>query len=205
MGRSHHRTSTAVIIAAVALALALLAAPRPLTVRSRAGLPRVGHRDAPSHPFPAQDPLAAASSLDVLAVCLSAGMPVPVAASATASSAPSQLAALLRHAADLLALGADPATAWAPQPGVDLDEHSLALLRLARRSAASGAALAVGVAELAAQHRQEAAHRAEAAAERASVVIAGPLGLCFLPAFICLGLVPVIAGLARNVLGSGFL
>jgi hypothetical protein len=37
------------------------------------------------------------------------------------------------------------------------------------------------------------------------VVIAGPLGLCFLPAFVCLGLIPVIAGLATDVLGSGLL
>ncbi len=27
-----------------------------------------------------------------------------------------------------------------------------------------------------------------------AVLIAGPLGLCFLPAFVCLGIVPVVAG-----------
>ncbi|HTY29142.1 MAG TPA: type II secretion system F family protein, partial [Mycobacterium sp.] len=32
--------------------------------------------------------------------------------------------------------------------------------------------------------------------------IAGPLGLCFLPAFVCLGIVPVVAGLADDVFGS---
>jgi hypothetical protein len=53
------------------------------------------------------------------------------------------------------------------------------LLRLARRSASSGAALAGGVAELADQSRHDAAHTAAAAAERARVLIAGPLGLCF--------------------------
>jgi hypothetical protein len=30
-------------------------------------------------------------------------------------------------------------------------------------------------------------------------LIAGPLGLCFLPAFVCLGVVPVIAGLAGSL------
>ena len=44
-----------------------------------------------------------------------------------------------------------------------------------------------------------------AAGERAGVLIAGPLGICFLPAFICLGVVPVVAGLARNALTSGLL
>ena len=59
--------------------------------------------------------------------------------------------------------------------------------------------------ELADQSRHEAADAASAAAERASVLIAGPLGLCYLPAFVCLGIVPVVAGLAGDVLGSGIL
>ncbi len=42
-------------------------------------------------------------------------------------------------------------------------------------------------------------------AERAGVLIAGPLGLCFLPAFLCLGIVPVVLGLAGRLLGGGLL
>ena len=38
-----------------------------------------------------------------------------------------------------------------------------------------------------------------------SPLIAGPLGLCFLPAFVCLGIVPVVAGLAGDVFTSGIL
>ena len=189
--------------AALLLAFGLLLGPGPAVVRGRAGLtrPRPGpvHRREPS-----ADPLATASTLDVLSVCLAAGMSVPAAAAATSSSAPPGLAALLRRAADLLALGAEPDTAWAV-PADDADAASEALARLARRSAASGSALAQGVADLAEQSRQEAAHAAAAAAERASVLIAGPLGLCFLPAFICLGIVPVVAGLAGDVFGSGLL
>ncbi|NBP84010.1 MAG: type II secretion system F family protein, partial [Mycobacteriaceae bacterium] len=30
-----------------------------------------------------------------------------------------------------------------------------------------------------------------------------PLGLCFLPAFVCLGVVPVVAGLAGDVFSVG--
>jgi pilus assembly protein TadC len=151
------------------------------------------------------DPLAVASSLDVLALCLAAGMAVPSAAAATAASAPPQLARVLRRGADLLALGADPAIAWSPSPGRSLDPQLTALLRLARRSASSGAALAQGVGELAAQCRHDASDAATAAAERAGVLIAGPLGVCFLPAFVCLGIVPVVAGLAGDVLRSGLL
>jgi pilus assembly protein TadC len=188
--------------AALLLAAALLlgADTRP---RTRAGLPGAQPRRPPTSAGP-HDPLAAASSFDVFAACLRSGMAVSTAASAAASSAPAPLSKLLTRAADLLALGAEPAVAWANSPGSG-DKHADALLRLARRSAASGAALAQGVAELADQSRSEAADAASAAAERASVLIAGPLGLCDLPAFVCLGIVPVVAGLAGDVLGSGIL
>jgi hypothetical protein len=106
---------------------------------------------------------------------------------------------VLRRAADLLALGADPATAWT-DPNSFADNHAAALLRLARRSASSGAALAQGVAELADQSRNDAADAASATAARASVLIAGPLGLCYLPAFVCLGVVPVVVGLAGEIM-----
>jgi pilus assembly protein TadC len=164
-----------------------------------------------STPARIDDPLAVASSLDVLAACLRSGMAVSTAASATAPSAPASLAATLGRAADLLTLGAEPAAAWTSVPGLRVgpagpsDKTVDALLRLARRSASSGAAMAQGVAELADQSRHDAADTATAAAERASVLIAGPLGLCYLPAFVCLGIVPVVAGLAGDVLGSGIL
>jgi hypothetical protein len=31
------------------------------------------------------------------------------------------------------------------------------------------------------------------------VLITGPLGLCFLPAFFCLGVLPVVVGLAEQL------
>jgi pilus assembly protein TadC len=193
--------------AAVLLAAALCIGAGPSMVRARARMPVRGYRRR-VRPAGGADPLAVASSLDVLAVCLASGMAVSQAAAATAPSAPPKLAPVLRRAADLLALGADPAVAWSTPPDLPadaVDPQTDALLRLARRSASSGSALAGGVAELADQCRHDAAHAATAAAERAGVLIAGPLGLCFLPAFVCLGLVPVIAGLAGDLLQSGLL
>jgi pilus assembly protein TadC len=186
------------ILAAALLAGALLVCRPRVVARlapALAAVPRAVRAE--------QDPMAVASSFEVLAVCLSAGMAVSEAARATAASAPPSLAVILSRAADLLALGAHPDTAW--EAGERTDDQCAALVRLARRSASSGAALAAGVAELAEQSRQATLHRAEAAAQRASVVIAGPLGLCFLPAFVCLGIVPVVAGLADDVLGAGLL
>lgn len=189
--------------AAMLLAAALLSGAGPSVVRARAARP--DRRPRAARPVArGPDPLAVASSLDVLAVCLTSGMAVSSAAAATAPSAPPKLAQLLRRAADLLALGADPAVAWSAPTG-SVDPHIDALLRLARRSSASGIALAEAVSGLAVQCRQDAVHAAAATAERAGVLIAGPLGLCFLPAFVCLGIVPVIAGLAGEFLQSGLL
>lgn len=186
------------ISAAVLLAVSLLLVGGP----RRRVQARAAERAAQPTAVSVDDPLAAASALEVLAACLRTGMAVSVAAAATAPSAPLRLARTLGRAADLLALGADPATAWS-NPSDQHDAQTDALVRLARRSASSGAALAQGVAELAVQSREEAADTARAAAERASVLIAGPLGLCYLPAFLCLGIVPVVAGLAGDVLRSG--
>ena len=123
-----------------------------------------------------------------------------------AVGAPASWPGYLRRAAELLALGADPAVAWSAPPGLppnSLDPQTDALLRLARRSSASGAALAEGVAELAVAVPPGRRTCGRAAAERAAVLIAGPLGLCFLPAFVCLGIVPVVAGLAGDVTAVG--
>ncbi|WP_039775639.1 type II secretion system F family protein, partial [Nocardia cerradoensis] len=135
--------------------------------------------------------------------CLRAGLPAATAARAVAPIAPEPFASALRRAADLLALGADPVIAWEraarEAPGAEMS----ALARLVRRSARSGAALTGAVFELAEKCRAAVEDAAAARAERAGVLISGPLGLCFLPAFVCLGIVPVVAGLAGRVLGGG--
>jgi pilus assembly protein TadC len=185
-------------LAALCLAGALLIAP----TRARALRPVRVRRVQPASSV--DDPLAAASTFDLFAACLTAGMAVSNAAAAAALSAPPPLAQVLVRAADLLALGADPVIAWS-NDGDSQDKNVDALLRMARRSASSGTALAHGVAELAVQSRHDMSAAADAAAERAAVLVAGPLGLCYLPAFVCLGIVPVVVGLAGDVLGAGLL
>lgn len=191
-------TAAAILLAA---ALLISSGPRRLGIRVAPPAPQQALRAENRSPA---DPFATASAFDVLAVCLSAGLTVPEAAAATASFAPPVLQEILQRAADLLRLGADPDVAW-QSPDQKSGAGGEALTRLARRSASSGSALAAGVAELAEQERQDITHAAAAAAERAGVLIAGPLGLCFLPAFVCLGVVPVVAGLAGDIFGSGLL
>ena len=71
----------------------------------------------------------------------------------------------------------------------------------ARRSASSGARLAGALEQVAAELRSAARHDALARAQRAGSFAVAPLGLCFLPAFVCLGIVPVVAGLAGGLSG----
>jgi Flp pilus assembly protein TadB len=148
---------------------------------------------------PPPDPLRLAATWDLLAACLRAGLPVPTAIRAVASDAPPKCAEVLCRTAELLALGSDPVQAWAP---VLAEPATAALARGARRSARSGTALAEVADGLAQRIRAASADTAEARAQRAEVLIAGPLALCFLPAFLCLGVAPVVVGLADRVLVS---
>jgi len=143
--------------------------------------------------------LALANCWDLLAACLRGGLPVPTAVRIVASRMSGTVAEMLRHTAELIALGADPVEAWSPA----LSHPATAeLARAARRTARSGAALA-GVADaLASEVRGAANDIAEARAQRASVAVAGPLALCFLPAFLCLGVIPVVIGLAARMMAS---
>lgn len=144
------------------------------------------------------DPFDLAAGYDTLAVCLRAGLPVATAARVAAHASPPTLGRSFTRAADLLALGADPERAWATRRSDDRDFADLAAL--IRRASRAGAALAEAVAGFADATRRRAENDALEGAERAGVKISGPLGLCFLPAFVCLGIVPVVIGLASDLL-----
>ncbi|EHR53184.1 Flp pilus assembly protein TadC [Saccharomonospora marina XMU15] len=142
------------------------------------------------------DRLRIAMTADLLAACLSAGLAVPASVRAVASTAPAPVAAALLSTAELLALGAEPAQAWEP---VRKCQATAELARAATRTARSGSALSGAAAALAQRVRAAVADEAEAQAQRAGVLITAPLGLCFLPAFLCLGVLPVVIGLATGL------
>ncbi|MBD0323907.1 MAG: type II secretion system F family protein [Aldersonia sp.] len=192
------------IAALLTAALAMVVAPGSVALRGRFAAMRAPVTEAESAPPPAprDDPMAVATAFDLLAGCLRAGLPMAAGAAAVSHSAPAPLNESLRRAADLLVLGADPEMAW--RDAAD-DPATESLARMARRSARSGASLARAMDELAEQQRRSEEDAAAARAERAGVLISGPLGLCFLPAFVCLGIVPVVIGLAGRVLGGGLL
>ena len=70
---------------------------------------------------------------------------------------------------------------------------------IAARSADSGIRLADALSRCARSQREELHAASVARAESVGVLALLPLGLCFLPAFICLGVVPVVAGIAADV------
>ncbi len=134
--------------------------------------------------------------VELVAAGLRSGQPLEAA---LAGAAPSQLPWLggrLRQVAGMLRLGADPAQAWAPLA----DEPRLVpLVTTGIRSATSGIRLAAQLGELAGELRAQAHAEAQSRAQRVGVWVIAPLGLCFLPAFVCLSIVAVIIGLAASL------
>ena len=150
--------------------------------------------------------------LDLIASCLAGGAALPVAAAAVARAVPGPAGWRLAAVSAALAVGCPPPEAWAalagPGPGLGpgsggRDEDPLAAAaRALGRAADGGAPVAGAVSRLAAEARAEARSRGEQAARRVGVLAVAPLGLCFLPAFVLLGVVPVVAGLVGPLLAS---
>lgn len=151
--------------------------------------------------------LAAARVLDVFAAAVQAGLPVVAAWRAAVHGAVQDLrddgdrgrtrdrgraVADLHRVAGLLELGAG-ANAWkhlADDPDFG---------PVARRAAAqvrNGGRLSEAVTAQADRLRRRADDTARAGAERVLVAVAAPLTMCFLPAFVVVGLVPLVIGFA---------
>jgi Flp pilus assembly protein TadB len=134
---------------------------------------------------------------DLLAAVLRAGAPVDRAVSAVADALGGPLGERLDRVGRSLRLGAEPPEAWAHLADVP---GAGRLVAAAVRSSASGGALAGALTRLADDLRGDRSVAVEASAHRAGVLIVLPLGLCFLPAFVLAGLVPVVVAVLGDVL-----
>ncbi|QJT03153.1 hypothetical protein G9272_25085 [Streptomyces asoensis] len=143
-----------------------------------------------------QLPLAA----DLLAACIAAGAGPVIAAQAVGEALGGPVGEGLTRGAAEVRLGGEPATAWRR---LALTPGAAALARLLERADVSGLPAAGPVARLAADTRADWARAATARARRAAVMVTVPVGLCFLPAFIAVGVLPIVIGLAGGVLGGG--
>ncbi|MET9066749.1 type II secretion system F family protein [Streptosporangium sandarakinum] len=138
-------------------------------------------------------PLAA----DLMVACLRAGQPITGAVDVTAEAIGGPIADRLAWVGGQLRLGAAPESAWR---ALAADRPLAPLARTMSRTALSGAPVADVLTRLADDSRHEARAASSAAARRVGVQAVAPLGLCFLPAFVLLGIIPVVAGLAGEVL-----
>ena len=128
---------------------------------------------------------------DLLAVALGTGLAPPEALRVAADAVGGPVGDRLLAAAGGWSAGRAAGTGEDP---VDR------LVRAVSRAAGSGAPLAETAMDLAADERERARWAALERARRAGVQAVGPLAACFLPAFVLLGVVPVVVGVARQVL-----
>lgn len=133
---------------------------------------------------------------DLLAVCLESGLPLRSATQALAALLDSPLGAVLAGVNTRVALGIAEPEAWrevAGEPGLET------LGREVARTVGSGVALAHVLRGIAVDARREALAAAEVRARQVGVKSVLPLMTCFLPAFVLLGIVPIIGGIVANL------
>lgn len=134
--------------------------------------------------------------IELMAAGLAAGAPPGTALDIACVSLPGAAADRLRIVRAQLALGADPEGSWS---GAIADEILAPLARTMARAEQTGAPIAGAISrlgvDLAEQNRAGVEERARAVGVKAAV----PLGVCLLPAFLLLGIVPVAAGLLVGI------
>jgi hypothetical protein len=137
-----------------------------------------------------------AMMLDLVAAMLDAGSGLGRSLELVAASASTEYSTSLRPVVSALAIGADWDTAWRSSE-VRLP-HILELRDALAFAAMTGAPSSAILYAQAARLRRERFRAAEKRAASLGVKLVIPLGLCSLPAFICLGVVPVLLALVPS-------
>lgn len=133
----------------------------------------------------------------LVALAVRSGAPVTHAVELACDALPCPGAAPLRAAAAAVHRGADPETTWSGLDDVDgLASVGRALARSARTGASVVRTLEVLADDLADERRAGHEDQARSVGVKAAI----PLGVCLLPAFVLLGIVPLIAGMAATLL-----
>ena len=154
---------------------------------------RVLARLAAREPRPAAV-AADAFAIELVAACLDAGATPGAALAAAGGEVGGPVGAELLRAADALTAGASPREAL-PEDG-----PLAPIAAVFRRSSQTGSRMSEQLIELAAQLRADGHFERLAKAQRVGVLSALPLGLCMLPAFLLLAVVPAVMGLGAGLL-----
>lgn len=132
----------------------------------------------------------------LLATALESGCDVGEAVRLVCDVLPGPAADALAPVPARLGLGVHPGEAWRPV----LDDASLAPLgRAMVRAQRSGSSVTGEVARLAEELGEQARLRVEERARTVGVKAAVPLGVCLLPSFVLIGIVPLVVGLLTSL------
>lgn len=134
--------------------------------------------------------------LDLLEVAVASGAPLPRAVEAVGDAVGGEDGAALTAAARALVLGAGWAAAWSAVPS-----RFAPVAACLADSWSSGVAPGPRLRAAADEVNRDRRRTAREAAGRLGVRLVLPLGLCLLPSFVLLGLVPVVLSLAGGLLG----
>jgi Flp pilus assembly protein TadB len=134
----------------------------------------------------------------LLAAAVRGGLPSADALALVCLALPGPAADTLASLPPRIALGVDPAEAWR---ALEPDPALAPLGRTLARSARTGEPVADALDRLGVELSARARADTEDAAHRVGVRAAVPLGLCLLPAFLLVGIVPVVAGLVTDLSG----
>ncbi|MCX6396312.1 MAG: type II secretion system F family protein [Propionibacteriales bacterium] len=133
-------------------------------------------------------------AVHLLGAALGAGTSPVTAVLAVAEALPGPVADEFRGVHHRLFLGVEPAAAWGGLVG-----PLLPLGATMTRAHESGASVRDAVEHLAEDLRLGARARADGLARSVEVRASAPLGVCFLPAFVLLGIVPMTVGIFSSV------
>ena len=129
-------------------------------------------------------------AVHLLGASLSVGAPPATAVLDVAEAFPGPISEEFRRTHHRLSLGVDPVSAWR-----SLEGPLQPLGRTMVRAHESGASVRSSVERLADDLRADARLRVETLARSVEVRASAPLGVCFLPAFVVLGVVPMVVGI----------
>ena len=133
---------------------------------------------------------------DLLATAVAAGASIHEALSVVADAVDDPIRGKVRSVAAAVHFGASPHEAWSDWLDVPaLTPIAQAVIRSQHSGSPISSVLDSAAADLRQVHRADVEARARAAGVRA----VAPLALCFLPAFLLVGVVPVVAGFAGSM------
>jgi Flp pilus assembly protein TadB len=132
----------------------------------------------------------------LLATALASGRSSGDAVRLACTALPGAAATRLAGVSERLALGVDPEKVWG---ALEVDPELAPLGRALARAHRTGAPVVAAVERLGDDLERDARARIEERARQVGVRAALPLGLCLLPSFLLLGIVPLVAGLVSSM------